>query len=462
MAGSVGDTIAAVATPPGEGGIAVIRVSGPEACATASRIFRSRAGRRLEEAPPFRLSLGEVRDPSSGERVDEVLAVRMPPGRSYTGEEMVEIHSHGGRAVVAAILRSLLEAGARHAEPGEFTRRAFLGGRMDLSQAEAVAELIRADSEEARRAALHQLEGGLGREIAGLRARLIELLAEVEAVIDFAEEEGLVVELSPARVSGIARDMRDLVTRGEAASAAGNGVKVTIAGRPNSGKSSLFNILSCSERSIVTPLAGTTRDYIEEKATLGGMTVTLVDTAGIRDPRDEAEAEGIRRSFARIEEAAVLVLLLDGTIPAGCDELDLLKLCNRFHPLVVVSKADLPQRLDPETLRSAAGASPVLSVSAHSGFGMAELKRSLAARVRSVLSGRPCSGAAPNERHRDALRRAAAHLETAASLCAPSRGWIDQAASELRSGLKALGEITGESATEDLLERIFSKFCVGK
>ena len=308
------DTIAAVATAAGEGGIGIVRISGPGAPAIGARLFRGRGGRPLSEAAPFRLTLGAAVD-RSGDVIDEVLAVRMPPGRSYTGEATVEIQAHGGPAVLEAILGEALAAGAREAQPGEFTKRAFLGGRIDLAQAEAVAELIAARSVAARRRAVRQLQGKAGERVRELRRDLLDCLAYGEALIDFGEEEGIADPLPGTALGEIARGIRGLLEEGRAGARGTEGSSVVFIGLPNSGKSSIFNKLSDSSRSIVTPDPGTTRDYVEERAMLRGIRVVLTDTAGIRATEDRAEAEGVRRGLACAREARLVLLVVDGSLP---------------------------------------------------------------------------------------------------------------------------------------------------
>lgn len=458
----LGDTIAAVATPPGEGGIAVIRISGPDAAAIGDRIFVARGERSLALGPPFRLRLGAVVDPSMGEVIDEVLAVRMPSGRSYTGEATVEIHSHGGRAVVDAIVRLILSAGARHAGPGEFTKRAFLSGRMDLAQAEAVADVIRADSDESLRAAQRHLNGELGNEIRGLRGRLLDAVSVIEALIDLEDDEGLDIRAPVSQIAEIEADLLDIADRGIGNSALRGGTKVTIAGRPNTGKSSLFNALCMSERSIVTPIPGTTRDFIEERALIDGIAVTLVDTAGIRRAQDEVEAEGVRRSLACLEESSVIVVVIDGSAPVSDDDVALVETLLHRKPLVVESKADLPRIADTEVLACRIGIPEIARVSSSTGEGIRDLLRDLSGRIRDLNQGETYQDLVPRERHRDALLRAAVSLRRARHLLDSSFGFVDQIATELRAGLDAVGEITGETASEEIIDSIFARFCVGK
>ena len=455
------DTIAAVATGAG-GGIGIVRISGPDALAVAARIFRGRGGRSLETAAPFLLVLGTAYGPDFSEPIDEVLAVHMPEGRSYTGEPTVEIQGHGGRVVLEAVLQATLRAGARHAGPGEFTRRAFLSGRLDLTQAEAVAELICAEDDESRRAALRQLQGAAAGEVNRLREQLLDLVARVEAALDFEEGEVPDDLPSPAQFDSLAGDLRRLAVRASGAAGGPGGVRVAFAGRANSGKSSIFNYLLNFERSIVAPFPGTTRDYIEERSLIGGTSITLVDTAGLRATEDLVEAEGVRRSIQRIGDAEIVILVLDGSEPNHPDDGRLFDLAANRSPMVVFSKGDLPLRLDPEVFRSRTADPAMFTLSVVTGEGFPDFIATLTSRCRAARQSTVSSLTAPNFRHRDALERAAGHLDTAAEQARSGDGLLDQTALELLAGLTALGEITGQTATEEILERIFSRFCVGK
>lgn len=454
------DTIAAIATGVG-GGIGIIRVSGPDALAIAERIFRDRAGRPLAASAPFRLVLGTVADPVTAEPIDEVLAARMPAGKSFTGESTVEIQAHGGRLVLELLLSATLRSGARLAGPGEFTLRAFLNGRLGLTEAEAVADIVGADSEEALRGALSQLRGSVGEKISSLRSRLLDFLAAAEAALDF-EEEAVVDPPAVVQIAALAADIRTLASRSTESFDGGGGVRAVIAGPPNAGKSSIFNYLLGYSRSIVTPVPGTTRDYVEHRFRVGDSSVTLIDTAGLHSTDNLAELEGVRRCLALIERADVVVLVLDGSSAPHPDEQRLLELTAERSPIAVLSKADLPPRRDGSSISSRLPGQAVFALSTVTGQGFPAFMEALALRCRAVRSDAAPSGAPPNLRHREALLRAAEFLDSAAERAASCGGPFDQAASDLRAALAALGEITGETATEEILQRIFSRFCVGK
>jgi tRNA modification GTPase len=455
------ETIAAIATASG-GGIGIVRVSGPDALALAGRIFRGRGGHPLAAAPPFRLVLGTVSDLSSGTPIDEVLAVHMPAGRSYTGEPTVEIQAHGGRAVLEAVLLAALDAGARPAGPGEFTRRAYLSGRIDLTQAEAVAALVAAQSDEERRCALQQLQGAVAGQCRLIRDRLVDLVSRIDAALDLEDGECPGDIPGAGEIAAVAQEMLRLAGEARGRRSPRGGVRVVFAGRTNSGKSSIFNYLLDCERSIVSALPGTTRDYVEERSAFGGASVTLVDTAGFRMTDDSVEAEGVRRSLQQLSEADIVVLVLDGSEPYHPDDGRLLEMVSGLAPIVAVSKADLPLRLDHAQLGPGLPKIGSFSISTLTGEGCARFAEALAVRCRTAAEASGLPTAAPSERHRAALLEAAARLGAAADRTADLGGRLDQVAHEVHAALRALGEITGETATDEILDRIFSRFCIGK
>jgi tRNA modification GTPase len=455
------DTIAAVATGAG-GGIGIVRISGPAAETVAGRILRGRGGCPLKLSRPFLLTLGTVADPCTAEPIDEVLAVFMPAGRSYTGEPTVEIQAHGGRIVLEMVLHATLRAGARLAVPGEFTKRAYLSGRLDLTQAEAVAELIGAESPEALRGALHQLQGGLSEQVSQFRERLLDLAARVEAALDFEDDEVPADTPAAEDIASLAGDIRALAERAGGTAQARSGVNVALAGRTNSGKSSIFNYLLDYPRSIVTSVPGTTRDYIEEQSLMCGTLVTLIDTAGIRTTDDAVETEGIRRSLEKIKEADLVILVFDGSEPNHPDDSRLLSFISNRSPIIVISKADLPPRIDLGKFQSLPDDCAMLTISTVTGEGFPMLTAALACRCGELVKNVASCTVPANMRQRDALQRTAGFLETATEIVRGGCHPLDQVALELQAGLSALEEITGETATEDILDRIFSRFCVGK
>ena len=460
MTTSPTDTIAAIATPPGEGGLAVIRISGPEALGCACRIFKSGRGPSgtatdLARVPSHTVHYGHV--VREGRVVDEVLVTVLRSPKSFTREDTVEISCHGGPRVSAMVLDAVLAAGARMAEPGEFTQRAFLNGRMDLAQAEAVADLIHARTRRAVAAAAEQLAGGLSRRIEPLREELMRVLAHVEAYIDFPDEDIRPETGSQlwSRLEAIDGSLEALLRTAGEGRVLRQGLRTVIVGRPNAGKSSLLNRLLNQDRAIVSAIPGTTRDTLEEVVELRGIPVVLVDTAGLREAGDVLEAEGIRRSRVALESADLSLLVLDGSGSLSGEDLSLLAETSHVPRVVVANKSDLPRRaefpgdVDPIWLSCRTGA----------GFEALEAAIESAASIRTGDAEH--AGVAVNLRHADALRRTLSGLRTATEAL---RSGIpaDLVAVDLRVAAAALGEICGKTATEDLLDLIFSQFCLGK
>jgi tRNA modification GTPase len=451
-----GDTIASICTPAGEAGIGIVRLSGPAALEIAGRLFASPAGRSPAGARSHTVLYGFIHDPEGGQRVDEVLLTVMRAPRTYTREDVVEINCHGGMVPMRRVLELAMRHGARLAEPGEFTKRAFLNGRIDLSQAEAALDLIRARTEEAERLALEQLRGVLSGRINGLRERLLSACAHLEACIDFPDEE-----IEPASMGEIKRDIGGALD--EVASLAGTyeegrfyreGLKAAIAGRPNVGKSSLLNALLRRDRAIVTEMPGTTRDVLEEQICINGLPLRVMDTAGIRQAHDMAEEEGVRRTLRAIEEADLVVGVLDGSMPLRDGDLELIDKLRGGHSIIVVNKADLPQA----GLELPRGI-PAFSVSAKTGEGLAGLKEGIF-NFCMKTGGRGEGVIVTNLRHKSALDSSGRAMR--AALAALEAEPLEIAAMELREALDSLGEIVGAVTTEEILQKIFSDFCIGK
>lgn len=452
------DTIAAIATPSGRGAIGIVRVSGPAAIAIAERLFHGR--RPATEIAAGTFAHGWIE--AEGERLDEVLCLVMRAPASYTGEDVVEFQGHGGPAPIARVLRAVLAAGARPAGPGEFTRRAFLNGRLDLAQAEAVADVIASAGEAAARMATAQLDGGLSRRLGELRERLAELLARLEAEIDFAEDDGvepLRGEVLGQRLAAATDELRRLIADAGRGRRYREGARVVIAGRPNVGKSTLMNTLLRAERAIVTPIPGTTRDVIEDAFELEGILVRLLDTAGIRSDAGEVERLGVARAREAVAGADLVLFLVDGSRPLGDEDAELRAAIT--GPLIlVVNKCDLPSVIDGEAVSALARGAPIVRISALAGQGVGNLE---AAAARALL-GDAAPGEDPivsNSRHADALARTREAVNRARS-AASDRLSPEFIAADLRAALTSLGEITGETATDELLDLIFSRFCIGK
>jgi tRNA modification GTPase len=454
----VQDTIAAISTPLGEGGIGVIRVSGPEAERIAATIFRCRTDGGLES---HRFYYGTVSAPGSGETLDEVLLVVMRAPRSYTREDLVEIQCHGGYLVVQRLLALVLGQGARLAEPGEFTKRAFLNGRIDLVQAEAVIDVIRSKTDAALSLAQHQREGLLSQRISAVRERLLHALALVEAHIDFPEEE--VGDLTTAEISRLAgeggAEIDALLSGFAEGKVLREGVSVVIAGKPNVGKSSLLNTLLKEKRAIVTSVPGTTRDIIEEVVNIGGLPVRMLDTAGVRETTDLVEQEGVRLTLERIPQADLVLFMVDAARPFDAEDRMILHALAASRVIVVRNKSDLPAVIG---LPGELAGFETIAISTLTGEGVDRLR---AAIRDAFLHGRVVDGrefvALSRARHRDALVKAQGFLDRFRESLA---GGVDLEllACELREALDAVGEVTGETTPDEVLDLIFSRFCIGK
>ncbi len=452
--------IAAIATALGEAGISVIRVSGEQAIEKVSRIFR---GKKLSGQPTHTAHFGRIAD---GDRmIDEVVATIFRSPRSYTGEDTIEISCHGGVLVTQEVLEAILRQDVRHADPGEFTQRAFLNGKMELSQAEAVADMIHARSRKAVEAAGQQLEGELGRHVKAFRQQIIDATAMVELELDFIEED--VEFANKEQLSGLLRDVDSelgrLLETYESGRLVRHGVQTVFVGRPNAGKSTLLNTLMGKERAIVSATAGTTRDVIDAEWSYDGLTFTLTDTAGLRETADEIESEGVRRSESAVTRADLIIYLKDISEPVDDEELRLLarieKRAKGRALLKVGTKLDLLTCAEADN-----GGVPEwcdMVVSARDGRGMDELKQRMRAEVlqnREIDTGKLM---VTSSRHRDGLEKARHHVrEALQGLEAGMTG--DFLAIDLRAALNELGAITGEITTEDLLDSIFSRFCIGK
>lgn len=444
------DTIAAVATAPGAGAIGIVRVSGPKARA----IGRALTGKRLRPRKP---RLCALRD-NTGGVLDHALTLLFSAPHSATGEDVLELQAHGSPVVLDLLLRRVLELGARAARPGEFSERAFLNGKLDLVQAEAVADLIASNSAAAARAALRSLEGDFSREVRKLLEALVRLRAWLEAALDFPEEEidFLSAPQLAADLAALSAQSADLLAAARRGVVLRDGLHVAIIGRPNTGKSSLLNALARSERAIVTPIPGTTRDVLREGVNIDGIVLTLVDTAGLRESDDEVEREGIRRAHAELARADVAVLVTDSTHVAA--DTPLLSGCAAgAAKLIVHNKIDLSG--EAAHVERGSAEEIHLYISAQRGDGLSGLRAELA---RLAGRGEGAGGTfSARTRHVDALERVATHLRGAQTALLEQHAG-ELAAEELRQAQHALGEITGDYTTDDLLGLIFSSFCIGK
>jgi tRNA modification GTPase len=445
------DTIAAIATPLGEGGLAVVRLSGPNALGIADKCFQGSV--MPSEAATHTLHYGTIE--RSGKKVDEVMVAVMRGPRTYTKEDVVEISCHGGVLPAKLVLDTLLESGARLAQPGEFTKRAFLNGRIDLAQAEAVIDLIYARTELALDAANEQLAGKLSQQINRLRDEMMLPLAHVEAHIDFPDED-----ISPdtkeqliAKLQHGVEFMDELLATADEGQLLRRGIRAAIIGRPNAGKSSLLNQLLGHDRAIVSPVPGTTRDTIEETANIRGIPVVFVDTAGLRDAGDEIEEEGIRRSRASLAKAELVLHVLDGSEALSPLDVKFLNESAGKKRVLVRNKADLPIRLELKE--------PVMDISCVTGKGLEPLKDRIKEMAWSGEIKSEMLQVMINSRHQDALKRARAATTMSIEGLKKDQE-LELVAMELRIAVNAIGEIVGRTSTEDLLDSIFSQFCIGK
>jgi tRNA modification GTPase len=435
---AVRDTIAAVATPPGRGGIGIVRLSGPGACGMAQRLIGA--------IPVARHATKARFQGPDGELIDEGIALYFTAPHSYTGEDVVELHGHGGPVVMQTLLAACLDCGARLAEPGEFTRRAFLEGKLDLAQAEAVADLIDASSREAARSALRSLSGEFSSAIEALRTQLVELRAMTEAQLDFPEEELDVMHREEAarRLARVAAALQDVLARSRQGSLLRAGVHVVLAGRPNVGKSSLLNRLAGEERAIVTEIPGTTRDALREPIQIEGVPLVMVDTAGLRASRDEVERLGMARTQQELARADVVLAVHAANEP----EAPALELPEGATRLEVYNKADLAPAFIPPAA--------AVAVSAKTGAGLSELRQAILRAAGWSATGE--SAFLARERHLRALALAADHLRRAAL----EHGQWELFAEELRLAHEQLSRVTGAFNADDLLGEIFGRFCIGK
>jgi tRNA modification GTPase len=465
------DTIAAIATPLGEGGLAVIRISGPQAFAVADRCFAPVGKNSLKPsaAPTHTVHFGRV--VHDGRTVDEALVAVMRAPRTFTREDVVEVTCHGGILPAKMVLDAVLAGGARLAEPGEFTRRAFLNGRIDLAQAEAVADVIHSRTELALRAANEQLAGKLSQRINLLRDDMVKTLAHVEAHIDFPDED-IAPDTKAQLISRLERGiafMGELLRTANEGQILRRGIRAAIVGRPNAGKSSLLNQLLGHDRAIVSPIPGTTRDTIEETANIRGLPVVFIDTAGLREARDEIEGEGIRRSRETFQKAEFILHVMDASEPlTEADEKYLAEFVGKKH-IIVRNKIDLPAKLVWSSAFTRLSGPPeggtpnlpIVDVCCLTGNGIEALKDSIKELVWSGEIKTEMLQVMINSRHQDALNRA--RVATQRTLEAVRAGdTLELAAMDLRIAVNAVGEIVGKTTTEDLLDMIFSQFCIGK
>ncbi|MBC2166858.1 tRNA uridine-5-carboxymethylaminomethyl(34) synthesis GTPase MnmE [Listeria booriae] len=456
------DTIAAISTPPGEGAIAIIRLSGDEAIQIADRIFY--AQKSLGDVESHTIHYGHIVDPSTGETVEEVMATVMRAPRTFTREDVVEINAHGGIVSVNRVLQLLLRNGAKLAEPGEFTKRAFLNGRIDLSQAEAVMDLIRAKTDRAMGVALQQMDGNLSRLIRSLRREILDALAQVEVNIDYPEYddvEEMTQRMLVEKAQLVRASVEQLLLTAQQGKILREGLATAIIGRPNVGKSSLLNQLIQEEKAIVTDIAGTTRDIIEEYVNVRGVPLRLIDTAGIRETEDIVEKIGVERSRKALQEADFILLVLNQHEPLSVEDEALFEAVAGQNFVVVLNKTDLAQNIDIARVRQLAGENPVVETSLVNEAGIAELELAI---KELFFAGEIDAGDATyvsNARHIALLHEAIQAID--AVIEGVEAGMpVDIVQIDMTRAWDLLGEIIGESVQDELLDQLFNQFCLGK
>lgn len=459
----VDDTIAAISTPLGEGGIGIIRISGAEAINIAKKIFKPVKNINWVEES-YRLVYGFIHSPEDGLIIDEVLIAIMQAPYTYTREDVIEINCHGGAIPLRKTMEVVLNMGARLAEPGEFSKRAFLNGRLDLAQAESIIDIIRAGTEDALRLAVGQLSGGLSKKYEEIQNELLQITALIEANIDFPEDEVDEYNLEEIhlRVTEIAKKINELIKGAETGKVYREGVRTVIAGKPNVGKSSLLNVLLKENRAIVTEIPGTTRDIIEEILNVGGVPLKIIDTAGIRNTEDVIEKIGVQRTRENIEKADLVILVFDASVDLNLEDKEIIELVKNIRGIKVLNKIDLDEDESKiELISNILPEWPLVKISALEEKGIQKLEKQI---VDLVTGGHiiPKDGTmVTNVRHKHLLKKSMQHLidvQNAVEQKMP----LDLIAIDVRGAWEAVGEITGTVSTENILDKIFDEFCIGK
>lgn len=455
------DTIAAIATSPGESGISIIRISGQNSLQVVSSIFKGKNGRSLIDISPYSMRYGFIFDKEEDELIDEVLVSFMKAPRSYTSEDVVEINCHGGITSTNRVLKEVIKNGARIAEPGEFTKRAFLNGRIDLSQAEAVIDIINAKTETSMKSALKQSTGSISKKIEPLREKLLEVIANIEAVVDYPEEdlEDVTALKVSSDVSNILVQINDMISSADEGKIIRDGLKAVIVGKPNVGKSSLLNALVNEERSIVTNVPGTTRDVIEECVNVDGIPVKIIDTAGIRNTEDRVEKIGVERSKQKIDQSNLVIFMIDASRDLNQEDIEIIDYIKNKKYIIILNKSDLGNRINLNLINSL-NSSCIINMSLKTGYGLESLKSSI---KKLFFNGEVKIDdlTITNMRHKEALIKAKNGCMDALGALENTSA-IDLASIDLRNAWSSLGRITGDTLEEDIINKIFSKFCLGK
>lgn len=456
-------TIAAIATPLGAGGIGIIRMSGQDALSIADKVFKSKSKKVLQEQRSHTIHYGWIIDPDTEEVIDEVLMMLMKGPNTYTREDVIEINCHGGMIVIQKILQLLLKNGAQLAEPGEFTKRAFLNGRIDLSQAEAVIDIINAQTELSLQSSISQLGGTLSQKVKNLRQELLEMIAHIEASIDYPEYdmEELTYEMIQNKTKMLLDQVNDFIRTADTGRMIREGIQTVIIGKPNVGKSSLLNALLREQRAIVTDIPGTTRDVLEEYITIQGVPLKLMDTAGIRETADVVEQIGVEKSKEWMTKSDLVLVMMDASTKFTTEDHEIFKLIEGKRCLVLINKTDLPRKLDIKQVFAYVDKEQVLELSVKEGEGMDQLENRLREMFFAGEINVKDDVFITNVRHKDALVKAKSSLETVLEtieLEMPE----DCLSIDLQSAYEYLGEITGETVGESIIHQIFSQFCLGK
>lgn len=455
------DTIAAIGTPAGEGAISIVRLSGDDAISIVMKMFK---GKDLTKVPTHTLNYGHIIDPKSGDVVDEVMVSVMRAPKTYTREDIVEINCHGGIVPTNKILQLLLTNGARIANPGEFTERAFLHGRIDLTQAESVNDIIRAKTDRSAQLALDHLGGSLGKMIRALRDDILDTLSKVEVNIDYPEYDGtemITTKLLKERTIEVKAKIEKLLETAQSGKILRDGLATAIVGRPNVGKSSLLNYLLHEDKAIVTDVAGTTRDVIEEYVNIKGIPLKLIDTAGIRETDDKVEKIGVERSRKAINQGDLVILVLNASEPLTQEDRQLIDLTKDKKRIVILNKTDLPQKIEYEELIQLVGKENIIQTSIVNDIGVNELEERIKQMFASGIENSQNEVIVNNARHTALLNKAADSLD--AVLTGIENGIpVDLCQTDMRDAWEYLGEITGDSYKDELLDELFSKFCLGK
>ncbi|AKP64537.1 tRNA modification GTPase TrmE [Levilactobacillus koreensis JCM 16448] len=456
------DTIAAISTPPGEGGISIIRLSGEEVFDVAEKLFK---GADLTKVATHTIHYGHIIDPENGEEVDEVMVTVMRAPKTYTKEDIIEINCHGGIVATNRILQLCLSYGARLAEPGEYTKRAFLNGRIDLTQAESVMDLIRAKTDKSMKVALDQLDGNLSHLIRNLRQDILDALAQVEVNIDYPEYddvETMTTKMLLEKAQEVQKQIKALLATAKQGKVLREGLATAIVGRPNVGKSSLLNHLLHEDKAIVTDVAGTTRDVIEEYVNVKGVPLKLIDTAGIRDTTDKVEKIGVERSRKAINTADLVMLVLNASEALTAEDEALLKATADTQRILILNKTDLPMKLDLDAVKAAAGDSPIIETSILQSTGMDQLEGTIAHLFFDEgIESNQNNVMVTNARHIGLLHQASDALTDVQSGIAAGMP-VDLVQIDMTRAWDLLGEITGDSYQDELLDQLFSQFCLGK